>query len=106
MLYYVHMHECFLYRHYMFHLYVLASVDTSLYCSPMYFAGIMLIEMKQLEESLPIFTHLLELYPEDPSYQKQVGIIQRHLESQARRHAQDLAAKEGASKKKTSEQTE
>ena len=63
----------------------------------------MLIETKQLEESLPIFTHLLELHPEDASYKKQIEIIQRHLEKQQRRSAQDS---EGASKKDTSEQAD
>ena len=50
-------------------------------------AGILLIEVKENEEALEVFSHLSRLFPENESFIKQIDNLKRHLEKERQRLA-------------------
>ena len=43
--------------------------------------GVMLIELKQNEKALDVFTRLLKLHPSDQTISRQVEILTRHIQT-------------------------
>ena len=50
-------------------------------------AGILLIQLKENEEALEVFSHLLKLFPENESFIKQIDNLNHHLEKKRQRLA-------------------
>ena len=46
--------------------------------------------MKKNNVALEIFTHLSHLYPEDPSYVRQIELIQEHVQKQSAKNDQEI----------------
>lgn len=49
--------------------------------------GILLIEVKENEEALEVFSHLSRLFPENESFIKQIDNLNQHLEKKRQRLA-------------------